>query len=423
VGADLTPITSPFGLGPGDGQSEWQMLAAERVNGQNQILWRNNPGQFLHLWNLDLNWNWQSSYGTIALASRAAADLEASFEVDVDGDGFRTGPTTIQRVNLGSTNLGYALQSGSGAPIQITYPGGHASASNPGNGWIAVAGAASGSGYAFYWRNSASGQTARWDLNSSGAYTTGTLLSASQLLREEASLNVDLNGDGYTAGPTTINGVNLGSTSQGYALLSGSGVPLQVTYPGGNASASNPGNGWSAVAAAASGSGYAFYWRNSGTGQTARWDLNSAATYQSGALLSASQLIAEEVAIHADLNADGIIGAGSTTIESQGNASLLRQSDGLAAVQVGGTIYAVSSPFGLGTGDASSEWQMLAAEAVGLQNQILWRNNPGNFLHLWNLDASWSWQSSSGNFAPSSAAALGLETSFQLDLNGNGVIG
>jgi ELWxxDGT repeat protein len=314
VGADLTPITSPFGLGPGDGQSAWQMLAAERVNGQNQILWRNNPGQFLHLWNLDLNWNWQSSYGTIALASSAAADLEASFEVDVDGDGFRTGPTTIQRVNLGSTNLGYALQSGSGAPIQITYPGGHASASNPGNGWIAVAGGASGSGYAFYWRNS-------------------------------------------------------------------------------------------------------------GTGQTARWDLNSAATYQSGALLSPSQLIAEEVAIHADLNADGIIGTGSTTIENQGNASLLRQSDGLAAVQVGGRIYAVSSPFGLGTGDASSEWQMLAAEAVGLQNQILWRNNPGNFLHLWNLDASWSWQSSSGNFAPSSAAALGLETSFQLDLNGNGVIG
>jgi ELWxxDGT repeat protein len=532
VGADLTPITSPFGLGPGDGQSEWQMLAAERVNGQNQILWRNNPGQFLHLWNLDLNWNWQSSYGTIALASSAAADLEASFQVDVDGDGFRTGSITINGVNLGGTNLGYALRSGSGAPIQISYPGGNASASNPGNGWIAVAaapnssgyalywrnsssgqaarwelnaagayqaglllsaseliqeegklnidldgdaytsgsttingvnlgqtslgyalrsgsgapvqvtypggnasasnpgngwsavaGAASGSGYAFYWRNSASGQTARWDLNSSGAYTTGTLLSASQLLREEASLNVDLNGDGYTAGPTTINGVNLGSTSQGYALLSGSGVPLQVTYPGGNASASNPGNGWSAVAAAASGSGYAFYWRNSATGQTARWDLNSAATYQSGALLSASQLIAEEVAIHADLNADGIIGAGSTTIESQGNASLLRQSDGLAAVQMGGTLYAVSSPFGLGTGDASSEWQMLAAEAVQGQNQILWRNNPGNFLHLWNLDASWSWQSSSGNFAPSSAAALGLETSFQLDLNGNGLIG
>jgi hypothetical protein len=66
---------------------------------------------------------------------------------------------------------------------------------------------------------------------------------------------------------------------------------------------------------------------------------------------------------------------------------------------------------------------MLAAETVGGENQILWRNNPGNFLHVWTLDSSWNWQSSSGNFAPTSATALGLETNFQVDLNGNGVIG
>jgi hypothetical protein len=66
---------------------------------------------------------------------------------------------------------------------------------------------------------------------------------------------------------------------------------------------------------------------------------------------------------------------------------------------------------------------MLAAEIVGEQPQILWRNNPANFLHVWTLSSSWSWQSSSGNFSPLSSAALGLETSFALDLNGNGVIG
>ncbi|MFN7898650.1 MAG: ELWxxDGT repeat protein, partial [Synechococcaceae cyanobacterium] len=261
VGADLTPITSPFGLGPGDGQSEWQMLAAERVNGQNQILWRNNPGQFLHLWNLDTNWNWQSSYGTIALTSSAAADLEASFQVDVDGDGFRTGSITLNGVNLGSTSLGYALRSGNSAPIQITYPGGNASPSNPGNGWSAVAATASGSGYALYWRSSSSGQTVRWELNSSGAYSSGYFLSASQLITEEANLNLDLNGDGYTSGSIVLNGVNLGSTALGYALRNGSGSALQITYPGGNASPSNPGNGWIALAATASGSGYALYWR------------------------------------------------------------------------------------------------------------------------------------------------------------------
>jgi hypothetical protein len=95
----------------------------------------------------------------------------------------------------------------------------------------------------------------------------------------------------------------------------------------------------------------------------------------------------------------------------------------MAAVRVGSDLYTVVSPFGLGTGDSSSEWQMLAAETIGVQSQILWRNNPGNFLHLWNLNSSWNWQSSSGNINPLSSAALGLETSFQLDLNGNGVIG
>ena len=129
------------------------------------------------------------------------------------------------------------------------------------------------------------------------------------------------------------------------------------------------------------------------------------------------------MAIHADLNGDAIIGPSFSTIENNGNATLLRNSDGMAAVRVGSDLYTVASPFGLGTGDSSSEWQMRAAETIGEKNQILWRNNPGNFLHVWSLDASWSWQSSAGNISPASPEALGLETSFQIDLNGNGVIG
>jgi hypothetical protein len=57
---------------------------------------------------------------------------------------------------------------------------------------------------------------------------------------------------------------------------------------------------------------------------------------------------------------------------------------------------------------------MLAAETVGGQNQILWRNNPGNFLHLWNLDASWSWTGSSGAFSPSSPEGSTLLAQFGL---------
>jgi hypothetical protein len=43
--------------------SGWQTLAAETVNGVNQVLWKYNDGNYLHLWSLDSNWNWQSSTG------------------------------------------------------------------------------------------------------------------------------------------------------------------------------------------------------------------------------------------------------------------------------------------------------------------------------------------------------------------------
>ncbi|MEB3362043.1 MAG: hypothetical protein VKI42_07970 [Synechococcaceae cyanobacterium] len=358
--------------------------------------------------------------GTILTASQVISE-EANLNLDLIGDGIIATSTTA--ISISSTAQGYALLSADQAPIQVIDPGGHASATNPGQGWRATAAAASGSGYALYWSNSGSGQAARWSLNASGVYASGVLLSPKELFSDEAALKRDLNGDGFHAGPSTINGLNLGTTSQGYALQTGLSTAIQVTWSGGKASASNPGQGWLATAAVAAGAGTTLYWQNSATNQNARWDLDATGAYQAGSLLSTDQLYSEEESLRSDLNGDAIIGAAFTTLESQGNACLLRRNDGAAFVEVGGHRYSVTSPFKLGTGDASTEWEMLAAETVGDQQQILWRNNPGNFLHIWTLDTSWNWQSSSGTINPLSAAALGLETSFQLDLNGNGVIG
>ena len=145
--------------------------------------------------------------------------------------------------------------------------------------------------------------------------------------------------------------------------------------------------------------------------------------YQTGSFLSSDELYSEETAISADLNGDSIIGAAFSTIESQGNATLLRRHDGQAFVQAGSERYAVASPFKIGTEDPSGTWQMLAAETIADHNQILWRNNADQVLHVWTLNRSWSWQSSSGNIDPSSAAGLELATNFQIDLNGSGLIG
>ena len=86
-------ISSPWGVNVGSDSSEWQIVAAETLAGTNQILWRNNTYKFLHRWNLDANWNWQSSGGSDGFNTAAAWDLETSFQVDATRDGIIGAPS------------------------------------------------------------------------------------------------------------------------------------------------------------------------------------------------------------------------------------------------------------------------------------------------------------------------------------------
>jgi hypothetical protein len=124
-----------------------------------------------------------------------------------------------------------------------------------------------------------------------------------------------------------------------------------------------------------------------------------------------------------DLNADSIIGAPPVPVESKGNATLLRRNDGKAIIQQGTRSFEVASPWGANVGDANSDWLMLAAESIATSNQILWRYKNTNQLHTWTLDANWVWQSSSPLINRSSSQAWALESGFQMDLNGDSIIG
>ncbi|WP_301337670.1 ELWxxDGT repeat protein, partial [Microcystis aeruginosa] len=65
---------------------DWQILAAETVNGVNQVLLRNTTPNLLYIWNLDSNWNWQSSTGGWGLNSLEAFTQETNFQQDFNGD-------------------------------------------------------------------------------------------------------------------------------------------------------------------------------------------------------------------------------------------------------------------------------------------------------------------------------------------------
>ncbi|MEB3261073.1 MAG: choice-of-anchor Q domain-containing protein [Cyanobacteriota bacterium] len=110
-------------------------------------------------------------------------------------------------------------------------------------------------------------------------------------------------------------------------------------------------------------------------------------------------------------------------LETGGSTKLLRRGDGRAVIEAGFRRQEVTSPWGLTTGGPSSEWEMLAAETVEGVNTILWRNNSARFLHTWTLDGNWAWRSSNGAIPLGSPQSWEMEATFQVDANGDGIIG
>ncbi|MFM7035335.1 MAG: hypothetical protein ACKOYJ_09195 [Planctomycetia bacterium] len=98
-------------------------------------------------------------------------------------------------VEVGTTQLGYAVRVSGGTPIQVKCSRGYASANNPGGGWAAIGARTAGSGYELIWRNT-SGAYAAWSLNTAGGMVSSRLMSASELSQLETQHGVDLNRPG-----------------------------------------------------------------------------------------------------------------------------------------------------------------------------------------------------------------------------------
>ncbi|MFM6895852.1 MAG: hypothetical protein ACKPKF_00590, partial [Microcystis panniformis] len=121
---------------------------------------------------------------------------------------------------------------------------------------------------------------------------------------------------------------------------------------------------------------------------------------------------------------NGVIGQPYTPIEAFGNTKLVKDATNKLYTQIGN-----NNPIAIKNGGTQittniySGWQTLAAETVNGVNQVLWKYNDGNYLHLWSLDNNWNWQSSTGWWGLNSPEAFTQETNFQQDFNSDGVIG
>jgi hypothetical protein len=72
----------------------WQTLAAETVNGVNQVLWTNAGSNAMHVWQMNTSWE-RVSTQSITLNSAAALAQETVFGVDANGDGSIGNPNSL----------------------------------------------------------------------------------------------------------------------------------------------------------------------------------------------------------------------------------------------------------------------------------------------------------------------------------------
>jgi phosphodiesterase/alkaline phosphatase D-like protein/2',3'-cyclic-nucleotide 2'-phosphodiesterase (5'-nucleotidase family) len=203
-------ITVPWGVSATvSDNNEWQMLAADTITGVNQVLWRNNTSSFLHIWNLDANWNLQSTSVAEGFNTPKAWELETSFQVDGNRDGIIGAPYTPLEAQ-GSTKLlrrgdGIAfVETGAGTRQEITVPWGVSATVSDNNEWAMLAAEKIGDTNQVLWRNNNASflhvwnLDANWNLQSTnGAYGFNTP-AAWEL---ETSFQVDGNRDGIIGAP------------------------------------------------------------------------------------------------------------------------------------------------------------------------------------------------------------------------------
>lgn len=402
-------------------------IGAERTPGGYQIVWRNG-GQFT-VWNTDANGNYVSLGGVLSGGDFALQSLETAFHQDLNGDG-TIGPVTTVLETAGSTyltqegNAYFLLDSHGNGPVLKS--GGIAMVAGAYAGGTPIGAERTTSGYQVVWRNCS--QYTVWNTDANGNYLSlGGMLSGGDFALQslETAFHQDLNGDG-TIGPVTTLLEMAGSThltqEANYYFLLDAGGNGPALKSGGVAVMAGAYPGWTPIGAERAGGGYQVAWQNGGQYMVWNTDANgnylSLAGVMSGGDLALQRL---ETAFHQDLNGDGIIGpvttvletAGSTHLTQEGNQYFLLDSLGNGPALKNGGIAVVTGAYG--------GWTPIGAEpAAGGGYQVALRN--GDQYKVWDTDSNGSYVSLRGVWSRADFTLQDLETTFQQDLNGDGML-
>ena len=408
-------------------------IGAEAITGGYEVVWKDSGTGLYTVWTTDSTGNYVSTLLSAVAGSNAGLQtLETSFHQDLNGDGV-TGINQLIE-SAGNTDL---TQVGSNYALY-----GHGTTTGPTlkNGGVAVvaggaltpigAEAITG-GYEVVWKDSGTGLYTVWTTDSTGNYVS-TLLSAvagsnAGLQALETTFQQDLNGDGVTGINQLIESAgntDLAQVGSNYALY-GHGTTTGPTLKNGGV-AVVAGGALTPIGAEAITGGYEVVWKDSGTGLYTVWTTDSTGNYVS-TLLSAvagsnAGLQALETTFQQDLNGDGVTGI-NQLIESAGNTDLTQVGSNYALYGHGTTTGPTLKNGGVAVvaGDALTP---IGAEAITGGYEVVWKDSGTGLYTVWTTDSTGNYVSTLlSAVAGSNAGLQALETTFQQDLNGDGVTG
>jgi 20S proteasome alpha/beta subunit len=385
-------------------------------------------------------------YNNSTFQSLTAADKE-----QLDALGFHLASpltTTIQTDtnSFGSTSLvqffgNYYLENASsGAGPELKFG---ATPVIPGagqlSGWAGLGAVQTSTGYDVAWKDAATNQYAVWTTDSSGNFvsSTGAIAGTSPTLENfETTFHQDLNGDGIIGIPSAAATVIQTDVSTSLAQVGnhyffypvGTSSGPELSFDGAPVVAGQF-SGWAPLGAVQTLTGYDMAWKDAATNQYAVWTTDSSGNFVSstGAIAGTSTALESlETTFQQDLNSDGVIGIPTKVIQTDGSTSLVQIGSNYFLDPVGG-----SSGPELKFGGAAfvvdaaqfSGWAGIGAVQTSTGYDVAWKNAATNQYAVWTTDSSGNFVSSTGAIAGASTALESLETTFQQDLNGDGVIG
>ena len=422
----------------------WAPIGAETTSGGYEVAWKLAGGDSYSIWKADNNGNYQTILVAAVAGTNATLEAaESNFQQDLNGDGVIGVPSTVIEA-VGATDLiqvgsNYFLDAhGTSTGPELTYNGTAVTAGEFG-GWMPIGAEAMNGGYEVAWKLAGSSTYSIWMTDGNGNYVSCPVAAvpgtSTALESAEATFQQNLNGDGAIGinlprtAVETVGATDLVQVGTNYFLdAHGASSGPALSY---NGAAVTPGEfgGWTPIGAEAMNGGYEVAWKLAGADSYTIWNTDSNGNYQTSQIAAVAgtnpTLEAAEANFQQDLNGDGVIGVPRTVIEAAGATDL---------VQVGGNYFLGNHGTSTGpeltyngtpvTAGEFGGWMPIGAEAMNGGYEIAWKLAGSNSYTIWSADAAGHYQTNLLSAVPGTNTALeSAETSFQQDLNGNGMIG